>query len=70
MTTLELEKLKTALPVGYLDLLSVSTEFSRSYICQVLNGERNNVQIIDAAIELAKEEKAIREARSAEIANL
>jgi len=70
MTAQELEKLKSALPTGYIDTISVSTEFSRPYVCQVLNGERNNTQIIDAAIELAKKEKAIREARSAEIANL
>jgi hypothetical protein len=70
MTTNELEKLKSALPANYIDILSVRTEFSRSYVCQVINGERKNFEIIDAAIELAKEEKAIREERKMQIENL
>ena len=70
MTTAELEKLKAALPSNYIDTLSERTEFSRSYVCQVINGERKNFEIIDAAIELAKEEKAIREERILQINNL
>jgi hypothetical protein len=70
MNTIDLEKLKNALPTNYIDTLSERTEFSRSYVCQVINGERNNLEIIDAAIELAKEEKVIREERQKQIDNL
>jgi len=70
MTTAELEKLKLALPSGYIDVLNERTGFSRSYVCQVINGERNNFEIIDAAIQLAKEEKVIREERILQINSL
>jgi len=63
MNAADLEKLKNSLPTGYIDLLAEKCDFSRSYVSQVINGERNNLKIIDAAIDLAKEEKIIREKR-------
>ena len=70
MTTEELIKLKNSLPKNYLDKLHESTGFSRPYICQVINGERKNFEIIDAAIILAKEEKIVRENRKSEVESL
>lgn len=66
----ELQKLKLSLPKNHLDELSLRTGFSKTYIWQVLNGERNNVEIIDQAIVLAKEEKLKEEKRKEEVANL
>lgn len=70
MTLTELQKLKSALPTNYTDKLSIRTKKSRALVCQVINGKRNNLKIIDAAIQLAKEEKAIREERILEINSL
>ena len=70
MNNLDLEKLKSALPKNYIDTICERTRFSRAYVCQVINGERNNFEIIDAAILLAKEEKVIREERQQQINNL
>ena len=71
MNNIDLEKLKKALPTNYIDTLSERTGFSRSYVCQVINGKgRKNLNIIDAAILLAKEEKAIREERQMQINSL
>jgi len=67
MTTDELDKLRMALPTKYIDTLCERTQFSRSMVSQVMNGERRNFEIIDAAIELAKEEKAKSEQRKLEI---
>jgi hypothetical protein len=70
MTQIDLEKLKSSLPKNYIDTLSERTGFSRSYVCSVINGDRNSLTIIDAAIELAKEEKASNDLRIKAIANL
>jgi hypothetical protein len=70
MTQIDLEKLKNSLPKNYIDTLSERTGFSRSYVCSVINGDRNSLTIIDAAIELAKEEKASNDLRIKAIANL
>ena len=70
MSTEQLQKLRESLPKKHLDILSKRTGFSTVYIWQVLNGERNNNVIIDAAIELAKEEKANLELRAQAIESL
>jgi septin family protein len=66
----DLIKLKTALPKNHLVELHKITKYSKTYIWQVLAGERENDQIIDAAIELAKENKEKIESRKSELANL
>lgn len=66
----ELEKLKNSLPGNHLAELSKRTGFSQMYVWQVLNGSRNNNEIVDAAIALAKEEKRRCSKRQKEIANL
>jgi hypothetical protein len=58
MEPYELEKLKKSLSRGALAILSKRTQKSKALITLVLKGKRNNDQIIDAAIILAKEEKA------------
>lgn len=70
MTTLELEKLRIALPKNWKSTLATRTGFSDVYVWEVLNGKKNNLIIIDAAISLAKEEKAIREERQQQIDSL
>lgn len=71
MDTQELEKLKSALPSNHLDELSKRTGFSTAYIWQVLNEKRNQKPvIIDAAIQLAEEEKQAEEQRKNRIENL
>ena len=70
MTTEELEKLRSKLPKNNLEALSKITGFSTVYIWQVLNGERKNDVIIDAAIQLAKEELEKINARKMAIENL
>jgi len=70
MTRSELLKLKSSLSHGSLAIIAKRKKKSVSLVTHVLNGERNNDAIIDCAINLAKEQKAAREARSAEIANL
>lgn len=57
MSPSELKKLKKSLPKNHLDVLSKNSGFSKTYVWQVLAGERNNNDIIDAAILLANQEK-------------
>jgi hypothetical protein len=66
----ELEKLKKSLSRGALTTLSKRTQKSKAFITLVLKGLRNNDFIIDEAIALAKEEKAIQMKRKNEISNL
>jgi hypothetical protein len=54
-----LKKLRKSLPVGYARILKerMNNKFSLSMIIRVINGERNNLSILNAAIELAEEYK-------------
>ncbi len=70
ITSIELEKLKSSLPSDHLTILIKRTGFSRTYIYQVLAGERTNTQIIDAAIALAEECKKATLKRIEKINNL
>lgn len=70
MTTTDLEKLRARLPKNNLDAISKETGFSTVYIWQVLNGERNNTTIIDAALQLANTESEKEQARKQAFANL
>ena len=67
---IDLEKLRNSLPKGWKSTLSKTTEFSEVYVWQVLNGERNNSIIIDAAIDLAQQWKKSEELRKTSITNL
>lgn len=66
----ELEKLKKSLSRGALTILSKRTQKSKALITLVLKGLRKNDFIIDEAIALAKEQKAIHMKRKNEISNL
>jgi len=55
MNTPALQTLVEKLPNNYLKVISVRTEYSRNYIWQVLHGERNNQDILSAALTLADE---------------
>ena len=70
MTTEELEILRNSLPTKYLDSLHKSTGKSKTYIWQVLHEKRNSELIIDAAIQLAADNKAREEERKNAITNL
>jgi hypothetical protein len=70
MTTTELEKLRLKLPTGYIEKLALTTGKSRGHISEVLNGKKNNLKIIDAAIELAEKEKTLCEQRKLKIESL
>jgi hypothetical protein len=70
ITSTELEKLKSSLPNDHLTILNKRTGFSKTYIYQVLNGERSNIAIIDAAIDLAEETKRHNIKRINKIQNL
>ena len=53
-----LVKLRNKLPKDYKEILSKETGYSESYIYHVVNGKRNNEEIIKAAIELAKKSQS------------
>ena len=53
----DLKKLRDLLPKDFAVQIETTTGFSPSTIYKVLNGKRNNNEIIDAAISLAKEQK-------------
>lgn len=64
-----LKKIRVRLPARYADTLSESTGLSRRTIYAVMNGERNNQTVVEAAQLLAdeyqkKREEKIREAVS------
>jgi hypothetical protein len=53
----ELKKLRESLPKDFASQIESKTGLSPSTIYKVIAGERNNTKIIDAAIDLAKEQK-------------
>lgn len=55
MDAIETEILLEKLPSNYLKTLSERTKYTRNYVYLVLRGERNNPDILSAAIELADE---------------
>ena len=58
MNAKDLKTLRNKLPKSWAATIASSTGKSKVYVWQVLNGkERHNDEIIDAAIELAKENK-------------
>ncbi len=54
MTTDTFKKLKEKLPRGYAKTIANKLDISESTVRKVLNGQRNNLNVIEAAIELAK----------------
>lgn len=58
MTKKDLNKLKKSLPKGYRDLISEKLDCSISLVDQVLAGTRKNIEIVDAAVNLALSHKA------------
>ena len=66
----DLQKLKSSLSRGALSILSKRTKKSKALITLVFKGLRRNDLIIDEAIILAKEEKAVKIKRQQEIFNL
>lgn len=53
MTNSDLKKLRKKLPTDGVKKIKEKTGFSRQYINQVLSGDKLNLDIIDAAIEVA-----------------
>lgn len=70
MTNADLKKLRKKLPSDGVKKIKEKTAFSRQYINQVLNGDKFNIQIIDAAIEVALEYKNELEIKTKVIHNL
>lgn len=71
MTTRELEKLRKKMPSGWNTLLwKRLNNHSFSAIYRVLNGDYNNDEIIDAALELAEEHQAHIKARKDKLDSL
>jgi hypothetical protein len=70
VTTNELKQLKKSLPYGWIDKLIKKTGYSKSMISKTLNKERDNDEIILAAIEMAKENKNTKKKISQKIAQL
>lgn len=70
MTAEELEKLRNKLPSKYLKLLHDRTGKSKTYVWQVLNGQRVSSEIIDAAILLARQTTIAEQNQKELISNL
>ncbi len=54
MTTNALKKLKTKLPRGYVKKIATEADVSESTVRKTLSGERNNINVIRVAIDVAK----------------
>lgn len=57
MTEKELIKLRKKLPKGYRETLSERFDITTGYIDQILRGEKERLDVIDAAIEIAEAHK-------------
>ena len=58
MTKKELKKLKDKLPSGYRDTLATQTDLSLTSVDKILAGERKNINLVKAALNLAKTHQA------------
>jgi hypothetical protein len=63
MTPELLEKLKRSLPPKGIKTIAEKLNLSEDMVRKVLNNDKNNENVIDAAIELAKEYKEKQEER-------
>lgn len=70
MTKLELRKLRKKLPKDYRLRIAKETGLTADYVYRVLIGERQNDEIIDAAIALASQHKEVLEIRKEALKNL
>lgn len=57
MTEKELIKLKNRMPKGYREMLAEQFGITSGYIDQIFRGEKDRIDVIDAAIELATAHK-------------
>lgn len=57
MTEKELIKLKKKLPKGYRETLAEQFEITSGYVDQILRGEKDRLDVIDAAIAMAEAHK-------------
>jgi len=57
MTEKDLIKLKNKLPKGYRETLADKFGITVGYVDQILRGEKERLDVIDAAIELAEAHK-------------
>jgi len=57
MTEKELLKLKANMPKGYREKLSEKFGITTSYVDQIFRGEKERLDVIDAAIEIAEAHK-------------
>jgi len=57
MTEKELAKLKKKLPKGYRETLAEQFDVTTGYIDQILRGEKDRLDVIDAAIAIAEVHK-------------
>jgi len=64
MDEFELFQLRSLLPRGYRAKIKKATNFSYSYIDQVMAGARRNDQIIEMALELLQEDMVSKKSRS------
>jgi hypothetical protein len=58
MTKKELNKLKKSLPKGYRDLIAEKCNCTTALVDMVLAGTRKNIEIVNAAVNLALSHKA------------
>lgn len=64
MNEFELFQLRSLLPRGYRAKIKKATNFSYSYIDQVMAGGRRNDQIIEIALDLLKEDVVSKKSRT------
>jgi hypothetical protein len=64
MNEFELFQLRSLMPRGYRAKIKKATNYSYSYIDQVMAGARRNDQIIEIALELLKEDVVSKKSRT------
>jgi len=64
MNKFELSQLRSLLPRGYRAKIKEATNYSYSYIDQVMAGLRRNDQIIEAALELLQQDVVSKKSRT------
>jgi len=70
MTKKEFSKLKKSLPKGYRDLIAEKLDCSLSLVDQVLAGTKENIKVLNAAVNLAEDHKTQIEELSNKIKSL
>lgn len=70
MTKKELQKLRKAMPPKYRETLSVQFDITAGYVDQIFRGEKNRIDVITTAIELAEAHKEFLAQQKEKIRNL